>query len=106
MAATGEVVMLSPIADRPVGADTLAPVRLERPLDRVAFGIEVDYAWESYRVVIDEWSRLLARDGAVPSELWVEHSRNDPVKKSAEQIRSDIADWSKLVECGVVGLGN
>lgn len=100
------LVMLSPVAERPARDDVLAPVRLERSLDQVSFGLEVDYAWECYRVVIDEWSTLLARDGAVPRELWVEQSRNDPVKRSPEQVRADIDDWSRLVECGVVGLGN
>jgi hypothetical protein len=106
MAATDQITMLSPVALRPQREDAIEPIGLGRALAGVSFGLEVDYAWECYRQVIDEWSQLLERDGAEPRQLWVENSRNDKVKKSVEQVRNDIDDWSKLVECGVVGLGN
>lgn len=98
--------MLSPVAARSQREHTIEPIGLGRALAGVSFGLEVDYAWACYRQVVDEWSTLLERDGAVPRQLWVENSRNDKVKKSAEQVRDDIAEWSRLVECGVVGLGN
>lgn len=107
MAGDDKVTMLSPVAAPPRRVEGgLEPLRLGRPLAGVSFGLEVDYAWECYRQVIDEWSQLLARDGAVPRQMWVENSRNDTVRKSPEQVRDDIAEWSQLVECGVVGLGN
>jgi hypothetical protein len=101
------LTILSPVAVRPlrVGVE-LEPVRLRRPLAGVTFGLEVDYAWECYRQVVDEWSQLLVRDGATPKTLWLEASRNETTKKSPEQIRDDVDQWSRLVECGVVGLGN
>ena len=102
-----KLTILSPVSAKPLRkGDELEPIRLGKPLAGVSFGLEVDYAWECYRQVIDEWSQLLARDGAVPRQLWVENSRNEKVKKSAEQVRDDIDQWSRLVECGVVGLGN
>jgi hypothetical protein len=101
-----QITILSPVAVRPHREDARGAIGLARSLDGVSVGLEVDYAWECYRQVIDEWSTLLTRDGAVPRELWVVNSRNDKVKKSAEQVRDDIAEWSRLVDCGVVGLGN
>jgi hypothetical protein len=101
-----QITMLSPVALRPQRDDAIEPIGLSRSLAGVSFGLEIDYAWECYRQVIDEWRKLLERDGATTHQLWVENSRNDKMKKSADQVRDDIAEWSKLVECGVVGLGN
>lgn len=104
---TDMMTILSPVATRSSGvAAPLEPRRLGRPLAGVAVGLEVDYAWVCYRQVVDEWSQLLRRDRATPEALWLETNRNDKVRKTPEQLRDDIDQWSRLVECGVVGLGN
>lgn len=104
---TDTMTILSPVAAAPSRVDAaIGPRRLGRPLAGVAVGLEVDYAWVCYRQVIDEWSQLLRRDRAAPEALWLEASRNDKVRKTPEQLRDDVDQWSRLVECGVVGLGN
>ena len=75
---------------------------LDRPLNGVCVGLRLDQAWRSYVVVVDEWERRLRADGADVARL-VTGSR---VGAGGERTRSDVDDWSRLVECGVVGLGN
>ncbi len=101
-------VILSPVAERPErdrarGAE--GPPHLNRPLAGVRVGLEVDYAWLSYYTVIDEWERLLRADGADPLTLWVERSRKEP-RRDPTQVEAEVEEWAKLIECGVVGLGN
>ena len=104
---TDMTTILSPVAARSSGvAAPIEPRRLGRPLAGVAVGLEVDYAWVCYRQVVDEWAQLLRRDRATPEALWLETNRNDKVRRTPEQLRDDIDQWSRLVECGVVGLGN
>jgi hypothetical protein len=97
--------ILSPISIPSAGAAAAGPVSLDRPIAGVRVGLEIDYAWQCYVTIIDEWERLLEADGARPVTLWVERSRDEPGRDPSE-IRADIDEWSKLVDCGVVGLGN
>jgi hypothetical protein len=76
-----------------------------RPITGVRVGLEVDYAWLSYYTVIDEWEKLLRTDGADPRTLWVERSRNEP-RRDLTEVEAEVEEWAKLVDCGVVGLGN
>jgi hypothetical protein len=75
---------------------------LDRPLPGVAVGLRLDPTWRSYFTVVDEWVRLLRCDGARPTVLWT----GDRVGQQGEKTRTDLDDWSRLVECGVIGLGN
>lgn len=104
---TGKWTILSPVA--PPAARAVAavaePPRLGRSIFGVRVGLEIDYAWISYVTVIDEWERLLRADGADPLTLWVERSRKEPARDPTE-VKAEVEEWSKLVECGVVGLGN
>jgi len=52
--------------------------------------------------VLDVWQRLLKHDGAVPEVLVV----GERVGDEGEQTRNDLDAWSRLVDVGVVGLGN
>lgn len=101
-------VILSPVAaprERSSATDDEGPPRLRRPIAGVRVGLEVDYAWISYHTVIEEWEGLLRADGAEPRTLWVERSRSEP-RRDPTEVEAAVAEWSKLVECGVVGLGN
>jgi hypothetical protein len=75
---------------------------LGRPLPGVTVGIRLDPTWRSYFTVVNEWERLFECDGARPTVLWT----GDRVGAEGEKTRTDLDDWSRLVECGVVGLGN
>ena len=99
--------ILSPVSRPPaIEVDPDAgPFRLDRPLNGVKVGIEVDYAWLCYVTLIDEWERMLRADGAVPMTLWVERSRDAP-ERDPNEVRAEVDEWSKLIDCGVVGLGN
>jgi hypothetical protein len=100
--------ILSPVAlppERGPAAQAEDPPRLGRPITGVRVGLEVDYAWLSYYTVVDEWERLLGSDGADPRTLWVERSRSEP-RRDPTEVEAEVEDWARLVECGVVGLGN
>ena len=95
------LVILDPTAP-PAGGDTwVAPV-LGRGLRGVTVGLRLDRSWRSYESVLDAWEPLLRRDGA-SVERFVVDAR---VSGAGEQMRSDLAAWSRLVDCAVVGLGN
>jgi hypothetical protein len=65
-------------------------------------GLRLDQSWRSYEVVLDEWQRLLAEAGATPSVLVT----GERVGEEGERTRSDLDEWSRLIDCGVIGLGN
>ena len=94
-------VILSPVAPPP-GLTESPTYDLGRPIAGVHVGLRIDYSWRSYMVVVEEWERMFRADGAVPHELWT----GERVGADGERTRSDLDDWSRLVECGVVGLGN
>ena len=98
-------VILSPVSPPPDRSTRSGSHRLGRPISGVKVGLEIDYAWISYYTVIDEWEKLLRADGAEPVTLWVERSRAEP-RRDPTEVKAEVEDWSKLVECGVVGLGN
>ena len=75
---------------------------LGRPIGGVVVGLRTDYSWRSYFSVIEVWEELLQRDGAHPRVLWT----GDRVGPQGEKTRADVDEWSRLVDCGVVGLGN
>ena len=109
MTSTGTWTILSPVArPAPEPASELhpGPFGLGRPIDGVHVGLRVDYAWISMVTLVDEWERLLRADGAVPHTLWVETSRNSVDKRDEAELRADIDEWSRLVDCGLAGLGN
>jgi hypothetical protein len=93
--------ILWPVAPPPTQVASLT-FDLGRPVAGVRVGLRIDYSWRSYMVVVDEWERLLKADGAVPHVLWT----GERVGPEGERTRSDLDEWSRLVECGVVGLGN
>lgn len=65
-------------------------------------GLRLDHAWRSYHLVVDEWQALLEADGAKVRVVWP----GERVGAEGERTRADLAEWSRLVDCGVVGLGN
>jgi hypothetical protein len=75
---------------------------LGRQVRDVTVGLRLDTAWRSYEFLVDEWSRRLADDGAHVVTL-VTGERAGP---HAAKTRTDLDEWSRLVDCAVVGLGN
>ena len=65
-------------------------------------GLRLDRSWRSYYTVVDVWTELFARDGASVRVLWT----GDRAGPEADRTRDDVDEWSRLVEIGVVGLGN
>jgi hypothetical protein len=92
------LVPTAPVA----GGDTSETWSLDRSIEGVVVGLRTDHSWRSYFAVIEVWEDLLRRDGADVRVLWA----GDRVGPQGEQTRSDVEEWSRLVECGVVGLGN
>ncbi|HZP27467.1 MAG TPA: hypothetical protein VFC99_00830 [Acidimicrobiia bacterium] len=93
--------ILSPVAPPP-GLTTSPTYDLGRPVAGVNVGLRIDHSWRSYMVVVDEWERMFRADGATPNVLWT----GERVGGDGERTRADLDEWSRLVECGVVGLGN
>jgi len=75
---------------------------LARSVRDVRVGLRLDPAWRSFETVVDEWSSLLRADGAEVVVLVT----GERVGPTAAQTRADIDDWARLIEVGVVGLGN
>jgi hypothetical protein len=103
---TATWTILSPIAPRRVIESSGPALSLNRSIAGLRVGLEIDYAWISYVTVIDEWEQLLRADGADPHTLWIERSRDDTATRDETELRADIEEWSRLIDCGVVGLGN
>jgi hypothetical protein len=96
-----QVEVLLPTA--PVVSDETSPTwRVDRPVAGVTVGLRTDHSWRSYFAVVEVWEQLLRRDGASVRVLWT----GDRVGPQGERTRADAEEWSRLVECGVVGLGN
>jgi hypothetical protein len=99
--ATRQIEILLPTA--PHGEEATSRTwLLDRALDGVVVGLRSDHSWRSYFVVLEVWEHLLRADGADVRVLWT----GDRVGPQGEQTRADVDEWSRLVECGVVGLGN
>jgi hypothetical protein len=94
-----EILVPTPPAARDDASETWS---LDRSLDGVVVGLRTDHSWRSYFAVIDVWETMLRRDGAIVRVLWA----GDRAGPQGEQTRADVEEWSRLVECGVVGLGN
>lgn len=75
---------------------------LGRTLSGVVVGLRLDRAWRSYITTVDEWKGMLVDAGARPQLLWT----GERVGVEGERTRSDLEEWSRLVDCAVVGLGN
>jgi hypothetical protein len=99
-----EATQIEILVPTPAGAgeDTSETWSLDRSLAGVVVGLRTDHSWRSYFSVIEVWEEMLRGDGAVVRVLWA----GDRVGPQGEQTRSDVEEWSRLVECGVVGLGN
>jgi hypothetical protein len=65
-------------------------------------GLRLDQSWRSYEIVLDEWQKLLVSEGAIPQVLVT----GERVGDEGERTRADLAEWSRLIDIGVVGLGN
>ncbi|MFA5885331.1 MAG: hypothetical protein WDA60_15880 [Acidimicrobiia bacterium] len=72
------------------------------PIAGKVVGLRLDTAWRSYIAVVDEWEQMLTADGAIPKILWA----GERVGPEAEVTRADLDEWSRLIDIGVVGLGN
>jgi hypothetical protein len=100
--------ILSPVSRPPMpegAAEVPGGPVLGRSISGVRVGLQVDFAWLCYYTLIDEWEKLLSADGAIPNTLWVERNRNEP-RRDPTEVKAEVEEWAKLVECGVVGLGN
>jgi hypothetical protein len=96
---TIEVLVPVPPSATAVGAPTFD---LGTTLRGVQVGLRLDPAWRSYETVVATWSDLLERDSASVHVLVT----GERVGPTAQQTRDDVEDWARLVEIGVVGLGN
>jgi hypothetical protein len=76
--------------------------RVDGPIAGKVVGLRLDDLWRSYVAVVDEWEQLLAADGAIPKVLRV----GERVGAAGERTRTDLDEWSRLIDVGVVGLGN
>jgi hypothetical protein len=95
------IVILDPTAP-PSDDRAAASHDLGRSLQGVRVGLRLDRSWRSYETVLGVWQRLLRAEGAEPVVLVV----GERVGEEGERTRDDLDEWSRLVDVGVVGLGN
>jgi len=98
------MAMIEVLVPAPPDADERgsATFDLARPVRGARIGLRLDPAWRSYYTVVDEWTRLLEADGAAVHVLVA----GERVGPTAVQARADIDEWARLIEVGVIGLGN
>jgi len=82
--------------------DETATYNVGGPIAGKTVGLRLDHAWRSYIAIVDEWEDMLEADGATPVLLWV----GERVGDEGEKTRADLEEWSRLIDIGVVGLGN
>jgi hypothetical protein len=122
-----------PLQPAEVSSDVRRP-GLDRPIAGVRVGFEIDFPWSSFTIVLDEWAKLLLADGADSESLRAngdELFSGEPQENAAglapavtgiktvddgdgkvfmpkgfraDEVRKE--EWAKLIDCGVVGLGN
>jgi hypothetical protein len=97
----GRIVILDPTAP-PMDDATWDAPRVGRPLRGLTVGLRLDESWRCYYTVLDAWESLLREAGA-EVERFVVHAR---VATAGAQMRDDLDEWRRLVDCAVVGLGN
>ncbi len=97
----GRLVILDPTAP-PAAGDSWVPPRLNGGLQGLTLGLRLDRSWRCYEIVLDAWESLFRRDGAAIQRFVVDAR----VSGAGEQMRTDLAAWSRLVDCAVIGLGN
>ncbi len=96
---TLEILLPTPPAQT---GDTSVTYDVARPVAGVTVGLRLDQSWRAYIAVVEEWERLLRGDGADVLVLWA----GDRAGPAGEQTRTDVDEWARLIECGVIGLGN
>ena len=95
------ITILDPRVIPPRDAET-ATYDVGGPIAGKTVGLRLDHAWRSYIAIVDEWEGMLKADGATPALLWV----GERVGAEGEKTRADLEEWSRLIDVGVVGLGN
>jgi len=86
-----------------VDVTPVAAVDLDRGLETApVVGLRLDRTWRSFETVVDAWEQHLERDGASTRRLLV-GPRTGP---AGERTQHAVDEWARLVDCGVVGLGN
>ena len=101
MAGADSLTILDPRV-LPPRADETRTWSVDGPVAGKVVGLRLETAWRSYITVVEEWERCFTADGAVVKILWV----GDRVGDEGERTRSDLDEWSRLIDIGVVGLGN
>ena len=97
-----QAIILDPRAEAREQAEESPTYSVDGPIAGKVVGLRLDEVWRSYVAVVDEWEKLLIADGAIPRVLWV----GERVGAEGERTRSDLDEWSRLIDVGVVGLGN
>ena len=95
------ITILDPRVIPPRDPET-ATYDVDGPIAGKTVGLRLDHAWRSYIAIVDEWESMLEADGAIPKLLWV----GERVGAEGEKTRADLEEWSRLIDIGVVGLGN
>ncbi len=79
-----------------------ATFSLDAPLAAKVVGLRLDRSWRSYEIVLEVWEEMFRQANAIPRVLVT----GERVGDEGEHTRADLEEWSKLVDCAVVGLGN
>ena len=97
----GRITILDPTA-APVDQPAWTAPRVERGVRGLTVGLRLDRSWRCYDTVLDAWESLFTADGARVARFVVDAR----VSRAGARMRDDLDEWSRLVDCAVVGLGN
>ena len=94
---------------------TVTPVELVGPSDGAGtspglngsirgrrVGLRTEGAWTSWLTIVDEWTRFLEYDGAIPVVLTANGSR---IGSDAAGTQAAIDEWAQSIDVGISGLG-
>ena len=101
MAGSEAITILDPRVVPPRDPETRT-WSVEGPIAGKTVGLRLKTAWRSYIAVVEEWEQCFRADGATVEVLWT----GDRVGSEGERTRADLDEWSRLIDIGVVGLGN
>lgn len=86
---------------RPAPAKGAPAFTLDRPIAGLKVGLRHEGSWRSWMLIVEEWQKLLARDGATPVVV----QTGERTAAEGERTRALVKEWAESVDCGISGLG-
>lgn len=86
---------------RPAPEQGAPAFTLDRPIAGLKVGLRHEGSWRSWMLIVEEWKKFLARDGATAVVV----QTGERTSTEGEQTRALVKEWAESVDCGISGLG-